>query len=200
MTWSQPGCAASGSILLPQRCSAKPASARTRSTALCRLASGLSQSLTISRTSVPSGMVTLPGGPTSLTGPEMRFIRKTRGAPRSLSCPATYQRPRLLTTPHGSRVRLVTSDLPPARWSKETGRRSRTASHSAPNAGSWVVSRGWMPGACAVSPSASASRLAARSLSAAPAAAPSSAADCQTRDAMPSTAASSGSRWISGSS
>ena len=81
-----------------------------------------------------------------------------------------------------------------------TGLRSRTASHSGPKAGSCVVSRGWMPGGGLAAPSPSASRLAARSFSAAPVAAPASSADCQTRDAMPRTAASSGSRWISGSS
>ena len=140
----------------------------------------------------------MPGAPAILTGPSMRLIRKTRGAFRLGSWPATYHRPRRLTTPHGSSSRLITSERPPAWWLKVTGRRSRTASQSGPKAGSWWQPRLDGPGrAPSSSPSTS---LAAFSLSSAPAAAPASSADCQTRAAMPSTAASSGARWISGSS
>ena len=68
MSRSQPGCAGSGAAR-PQRCSALPASARTRSVAVWSRAAGLSQALTIARTSVPSGTLTLPGGPAGFTGP-----------------------------------------------------------------------------------------------------------------------------------
>ena len=66
----------------PSGAARRPRRARTRSVAVWSLACGLSQSLTSSRTSVPSGTLTLPGGPASLTGPVMRLSRNTRGALR----------------------------------------------------------------------------------------------------------------------
>ena len=76
-----------------------------------------------------------------------------------------------------------------------TGRRSRTACHSGPNAASPVRSRGSMPGWLV----SSASMPAARSFSSPPAAAPASSACRHTRAASPITAASSGSSTMSGS-
>ena len=98
------------------------------------------------------------------------------------------------------KIRLVAVERPLAMWSNVTGRWSLTASHSAPNAGSCVVSRGSMPRLCLSSSWSESGGAAALSFSKAPAAAPARAALCQTRDAMPSTAASSASSLISGSS
>ena len=89
--------------------------ARTLSSAVCSRAGTESQSLTTSRTSAPSGTVTLPGGPQNFTGPAIRPSLNTRVASRARSLPATYQRPFLFTTPHGSSSRRCGSLRPAAR-------------------------------------------------------------------------------------
>ena len=88
---------------------------RTRSTAVRSAAGGESQPRTSSRTSVPSGTVTLPAGPQNFTGPAIRPSLNTRMAWRPRSLPATYQRPFRFATPHGSSSRRCGSLRPAAR-------------------------------------------------------------------------------------
>ena len=63
---------------------------------------GASEEVT-ARRSVPGGTSNEPAGPSVETSPWTRDSRTTRGSPRSVSCPTTYQRPRKDTTPHGCR-------------------------------------------------------------------------------------------------
>ncbi|EOD69200.1 hypothetical protein H480_07353 [Amycolatopsis vancoresmycina DSM 44592] len=143
----------------------------------------------------PSGRRTSPGLPTGRTWPVTRESRKQRVAPRSRSCPTTYQRARHDTTPHGSRVRMIRSGEPLRRYSNRTAWPFCTAASSGPNAGSARTR-----GSTTVGAWSSTSRPAARSFTSAPCACPVSSGESHSRDASATAAASSGARSISPSS
>ena len=95
------------STTVPARRSAVARPEATQTRACTPVGASPTAFATMSRRSASSGLRTLPTGPIVVTSAPIRDNRKVRTASRSRSLPTRYHRPRSVTTPHGSTVRVL---------------------------------------------------------------------------------------------